>query len=228
MDQKLSWPQKLSFGMGAFGKDLVYGLVATFCMVYFTDVCRIDPVHVGIIFLAARIFDAVNDPVMGLVVDNTRSKYGKFKPWLVIGTVLNAIVLIALFLKFDLSPRGMVIYATITYILWGLTYTIMDIPYWSMIPDLGNTPEERDQVSAIPRLFASAAWMVIGATVLGAVQFLGGGSPAKGYALVALIVAVLFVVCTGITVCALPAAHAAESGKKWKRLPPDRCSESCS
>ncbi len=220
MDQKLSWPQKLSFGMGAFGKDLVYGLVATFCMVYFTDVCRIDPVHVGIIFLAARIFDAVNDPVMGLVVDNTRSKYGKFKPWLVIGTVLNAIVLIALFLKFDLSPRGMVIYATITYILWGLTYTIMDIPYWSMIPDLGNTPEERDQVSAIPRLFASAAWMVIGATVLGAVQFLGGGSPAKGYALVALIVAVLFVVCTGITVCALPAAHAAESGEKVEKTSP--------
>ncbi len=208
---KLSWPQKLSFGIGAFGKDLVYGLVATFCMVFFTDVCQIDPIVVGIIFLAARIFDAVNDPVMGLIVDNTRSKYGKFKPWLVIGTLTNAVVLTALFLKWDLSPSMMVAYAAVTYILWGLTYTIMDIPYWSMVPDLGDTPAERDQVSAIPRLFASAAWMLIGGSVIWAVKVLGGPSPARGYALVALIVAVLFILCTLVTVYFVPTTHKTEN-----------------
>lgn len=208
---KLSWPQKLSFGLGAFGKDMVYGLVTSFCMVYFTDVCRIDPISVGVIFLIARIFDAVNDPVMGLIVDNTRSRYGKFKPWLTIGTLLNAVVLVALFLKFDLSPRAMVTYAAVTYLLWGLTYTIMDIPYWSMIPDLGSTPEERDQIAAIPRLFASAAWMLIGGSVIWAVKLLGGPSPARGFALVALTVSALFVICTAVTVIAVPTSGAGES-----------------
>ena len=76
----------------------------------------------------------------------------------------------------------MIVYASITYILWGVTSTIMDIPYWAMVPDLGTTAEERDQISAIPRLFASAAWMLVGGSVVGAVKFFGGESPARGYA----------------------------------------------
>ncbi len=78
--RRLSWTMKISYGIGAFGKDLVYALVATFFMYYLTDICRISPVFVGYLFLAARIFDAVNDPVMGLVVDNTHTRWGKFRP----------------------------------------------------------------------------------------------------------------------------------------------------
>ena len=92
--EKLTWSQKLSFGAGAFGKDLVYSIVATYILVYFTDVCKINPAIVGTIFLVARIFDAINDPIMGLIVDNTHSRFGKFKPWLVIGTLTNAVVLV--------------------------------------------------------------------------------------------------------------------------------------
>lgn len=203
----LTWGEKLSFGAGAFGKDLVYALVATFIFVYFTDVCLIAPATVGVIFLIARIFDAVNDPIMGLVVDNTRSRLGKFKPWLIIGTLINALVLVFLFCHWELSPGGMIAYAAITYILWGLTYTIMDIPYWSMVPDLGSTVEERNQIAAIPRLFASAAWLAVGGSGLWLVERFGGGVPATGYFYLALLIAVLFIGGVALTVCRVPVSH---------------------
>ena len=81
------------------------------------------------------MFDAFNDPIMGVLVAKTRTRWGKFRPWLLIGTLLNAVVL---FLMFSAPPAldggGLVAYAAVIYILWGVTYTMMDIPYWSMIP----------------------------------------------------------------------------------------------
>ncbi len=205
--KKLTWGEKLSFGAGAFGKDLVYALVATFIFVYFTDVCYIAPATVGVIFLIARIFDAVNDPVMGLIVDNTRSRLGKFKPWLIIGTLVNAVVLVLLFCRWQLTPSGMIAYAAITYILWGLTYTIMDIPYWSMVPDLGSTVKERNEIAAIPRLFASTAWLLVGGCGLWTMERFGGGNPAQGYFHFAILIAVLFIGGVALTVFHVPVTH---------------------
>ena len=126
--EHLSWTTKISYGIGAFGKDLVYAIVATFFMFYLTDICKISPIFVGNLFLAARLFDAVNDPVMGLVVDNTRTRWGKFRPWILLGTILNGIVLAFLFLNPGLEGKQLLIYVAVAYFLWGLTYTLMDIP----------------------------------------------------------------------------------------------------
>lgn len=114
---------------------------------------RIDTAFVGNLFLVARVWDAFNDPMMGFVVDNTRTKWGKFRPWILIGTVLNAIVLVFMFTKpSGLEGTGMYIYFSVVYILWGMTYTVMDIPYWSMLPSLSSTKKERDSMSVIPRI----------------------------------------------------------------------------
>lgn len=87
----------------------------------------------GVILFIARIFDAFNDPIMGIIVAKTKTRWGKFRPWLFIGTLTNAIVLYLMFAAPpSLSGRGLVAYAAVTYILWGVTYTMMDIPYWSM------------------------------------------------------------------------------------------------
>lgn len=172
--RKLSWPVKISYGVGAFGKDLVYAIVATFFTFYLTDICKISPIFVGYLFLAARLFDAINDPIMGLIVDNTRSRWGRFRPWILLGTILNAIVLAFLFFNPGLSGNQQLTYVAVTYFLRGLTYTIMDIPYWSMVPALTNDEKERNTVSVIPRIFASIAWLVIGSFGLKLVKWLGG------------------------------------------------------
>ena len=96
---------KLCFGIGAFGKDAVYAIVGTYLMMYLTDYRSVAPAFVGTLFMVARIWDAFNDPFMGMVVDNTRTKWGKFRPWILIGTVMNAIVLVLLFLNNGLEGQ---------------------------------------------------------------------------------------------------------------------------
>ena len=198
--EKLSWRSKLSFGVGAFGKDLVYALVGNLFMFYLTDVRFVAPAFVGTLFMVARIWDAFNDPFMGMVVDNTRSKWGKFRPWIMIGTVLNAIVLALMFWNVDFEGNTFLAFCAVLYILWGMTYTIDDIPYWSMVPALTDDENERSQVSAIPRLFASFAWLIVGSFGLKIIDPAGGGDRKIGFAYFAMMVSVIFVVCSAITV----------------------------
>lgn len=197
----LTFKEKYSFGIGALGKDLCYAIVATYLMIYFTDVVGLAPAFVGTLFLVARLWDAVNDPAMGMIVDNTRSRFGKFRPWILIGTLINATILIFLFRKPQgLSGTSLYVYFSIMYILWGMTYTIMDIPYWSMLPSLSNTVEERNQMSVIPRIFASLGWLIVGGAGLALISLLGNGNELKGYENFALIIAGVFIITTLITV----------------------------
>ena len=199
---KLSWASKISFGIGAFGKDLVYAIVGTYLMMYLTDYRSVAPAFVGTLFMVARIWDAFNDPFMGMIVDNTRTKWGKFRPWILIGTILNAIVLSCLFLNNGLEGKAYLTWAAVFYILWGMTYTIMDIPYWSMVPALTDDENERSQISAIPRIFASCAWLVINSFGLIMVSKFGGGNDVKGFSILAIGISVIFIITELITVIA--------------------------
>ena len=134
-----------------------------------------------------------------MIVDNTRSRFGKFRPWIFIGTILNAVVIVFLFRKPDLEGLPLYAYFSIMYILWGMTYTIMDIPYWSMIPSLTSSKEEREQVSVIPRIFASTAWLIVGTFGLSIISKLGNGDTIKGYSVFAIVVAIVFIISTMIT-----------------------------
>ncbi|WP_417543015.1 melibiose:sodium transporter MelB [Methylophaga thalassica] len=193
MSDKITLQTKISYGVGALGKDFACAPIYIFLMFYFTDVAGLSAAFVGTIFLAARIIDAITDPMMGVVVDNTRSRFGKFRPWIVIGTLLNAVVLVGLFSTHLFEGTALYVYAAAAYILWGLTYTIMDIPYWSMIPALSSSREEREKLVVWPRLFASLAWFITGTYGLHIVGELGNGNQGDGFFNVAVLIAVLFV-----------------------------------
>ena len=139
---KLSAGRKLCFGVGALGKDLCYAMISTFLMIYLTDTVGLAPLFVGNLFLVARVWDAVNDPMMGFMVDNTRTRWGKFRPWILIGTLLNSAIMIFMFRSPDLEGIALYAYFSVMYILWGMTYTVMDIPYWSMLPSLSSTQQQ--------------------------------------------------------------------------------------
>ena len=196
---KLTFREKYSYGIGALGKDLAYAIVSTYLMVYFTDAVGLNPAFVGTLFLVARLWDAVNDPAMGMIVDNTRSKFGKFRPWIFIGTVLNAVVIVFLFRKPDLEGLPLYAYFSIMYILWGMTYTIMDIPYWSMIPTLATTKEDREKISVVPRIFASLGGLTVTTFGIALVNKLGNGNQIKGFEYFALGIVIIFIISTIVT-----------------------------
>ncbi len=203
--KKVSAREKYCFGIGAIGKDAICNMVGVFLMVYFTDTLYIAPAFVGVLFFVARIWDAVNDPMMGMIVDNTHTKYGKFRIWLVIGTLINSVAFVFLFYSFHLQGTALYIYVSVMYILYGMTYTIMDVPYWSWLPNLTNDPHEREKVSVIPRFFASLAGFSVatfGLYVITGLNKMNGKEEyaETGYTLFAVIIAVIFLVTIGITV----------------------------
>lgn len=206
---KLSFKEKASYGLGAVGKDMVYMLSASYILYYYQDILGVEAYIMGIILMAARVFDAFNDPIMGVLVAKTKTKYGKFRPWLLIGTVLNAIVLYFMFAAPPaLNGSGLVAYAAFTYILWGVTYTMMDIPFWSMIPAFTQGGKERESLSTLARSCAGVGSALITVITVMSVQALGKMSGAtdpntielNGFKLFALIIAIIFVLAT-LTTC---------------------------
>lgn len=210
MDEKirLGGREKFAYGIGAAGKDMVYMLSASYVLYYYQDIMGVSAVAMGIILFIARIFDAFNDPIMGIIVAKTKTKWGKFRPWLFVGTLTNAIIL---YLMFSAPPTlnggGLVAYAAATYILWGVTYTMMDIPYWSMIPAFTKSGKERENLSALARSCAGVGSAIISIITVLSVSALGnlaGGTSAVeierlGYKYFALVIAILFVVFISIT-----------------------------
>lgn len=204
---KLTAKEKISYGLGAVGKDMVYMLSASYILYYYQDILGVNAIAMGAILFAARIFDAFNDPIMGVLVAKTKTRWGKFRPWLFFGTLLNAIVLFIMFsAPPSLNGSGLVAYAAVTYILWGVTYTMMDIPYWSMVPAFTEGGKEREGLSALARSCAGVGSASISIITVLAVSTLGNlfadnaaDVERVGYKYFSLVVAVLFVLFIAIT-----------------------------
>ena len=177
---KLGFKEKFAYGIGAVGKDMVYMLSASYILYYYQDIMGVSAWVMGIILLIARVFDAFNDPLMGVLVAKTKTKFGKFRPWLFIGTLTNAVVLFFMFAAPPtLNAKGMIAYAAVFYILWGVTYTMMDIPYWSMVPAFTESGKERENMSALGRSCAGVGSAIITIVTVLAVAAIGNFALSK-------------------------------------------------
>ena len=191
---RLSKREKASYGMAAVGKDMVYMLSATYVLYYYQDILGVSAIAMGIILMVARVFDAFNDPIMGVIVAKTRTRFGKFRPWLMIGTITNAVILFAMYAAPpSMDGSGLVAYAAISYILWGMTYTMMDIPFWSMIPAFTDGGKERENLTTLARSCAGVGSALITIITMKCVLTLGAGDERVGFKLFALIIAIIFI-----------------------------------
>ena len=194
-DLKLRKKNLIMFPLGTVGRDMVYYLFTSCIMTFvlFTrSLTNSQFAAITAIVVAARIFDALNDPIMGNIIERTRTRWGKFKPWLVIG-ILSTSVVVYLAFNTDLQGWSFVWFFGIIYFMYSITYTMHDISYWGMVPALSSDANARNQFTARATLFAGIGGTV--ANVLIPMFTVGdmaiGGSTTTAYGIIALIVCIL-------------------------------------
>ena len=183
------------YPLGTVGRDMVYTMFTSFIYLYVLYTKKLTDaqvVAITMIMVAARIFDAFNDPIMGNIIERTRTKWGKFKPWLLVGSISTSIVL---FLAFNTKLTGwsFVTFFGVIYFMYSITYTMNDISYWGMVPAVSRTSDSRNQFTARATLFAGVgatlAGLMIPMFTAGKLQL--GGNASSAYGIIALIVAIL-------------------------------------
>lgn len=194
-EQRLRKRNMLMFPLGTVGRDMVYCLVTNFLLTYILFTKGLTAAQLGAvtaIMVAARVFDALNDPVMGNIIENTRSKWGKFKPWLLIGILLTSVVV---YMVFSTNLRGWSFIALfgVFYFSFSIAYTMHDISYWGMVPALGSDAGARDQFASRATLFAGIGGTL--ASILIPMLTTGenaiGGNAGTAYSIIALIIGIL-------------------------------------
>lgn len=194
-EKKLLKKNLLMFPLGTVGRDMVYNLFAsqllTFVLFtrYLTDA---QLAAITTIMIAARVFDAFNDPIMGFIIENTHTRWGKFKPWLVIGILLTSVVTFAMF-NSGLGGWGFVWFFGAMYFMYSIAYTMHDISYWGMIPALSSDPDARNQFTSRATLFAgiggTLASILIPMLTAGSMAL--GGNTITAYGIIAAIISVI-------------------------------------
>ena len=183
------------FPLGTVGRDMVYNLVTNFLLTYILFTKGLSAAQLGAItaiMVAARVFDALNDPIMGNIIEMTHTKWGKFKPWLLIGIVLTSGVVSMVFCS-DLKGWDFVILFGVFYFAYSIAYTMHDISYWGMVPALSSDASARDQITSRATLFAgiggTSASILIPMLTTGATAI--GGSANVAYKVVAVAISIL-------------------------------------
>ena len=189
---------KYFFGLGTVGRDMFYSVISMYLIWFLTEILDLSDqmlAWTGGILTFMRIFDALNDPIMGLIVDNTKSRWGKFKPWILVGALTSAIFMVLLFTDLGLSPVGYIIFFTIFYLSWDITYGLNDIAYWSMMPSLSLNQKEREKIGAFARICANIGLFVVVVGILPITNAMGDalGSMEQAWFIFALVIALLMV-----------------------------------
>jgi melibiose permease/lactose/raffinose/galactose permease len=199
LEKKIYKRNKWAYSVSGIGRDMMYVLVASFLMTYIQfsglGLTQGQFSAIGIILVIGRIWDGINDPIMGSIVENTKSKYGKFKPWILIGAVLTSI---SVLLMFNLRPSGtaFVIFFAVMYFVWEIAWTLNDIPYWSLLPNLSRTKEKRDQIASMVVVFSAVGAFLANAIV----QLFTVGNAVQGYRVISISFVLFFLLCTALTV----------------------------
>lgn len=188
--------EKIAYACGDTASVLYYRSFAMFLMIFYTDVFGITAAQVSLMFLVTRFWDAINDPLMGMIVDRTNTRHGKFRPWLRWMIIPLAISSVLLFTVPDFSDQGKLIYVWITYILTGMLYTAINIPYGALMGVMSPRSEDRTTLSTFRFYGAYAGDLIVKGSMIWFIAFFGRGNEAVGYqhsmALYALLASILF------------------------------------
>ena len=174
---KISIKEKLGYALGDGAANIAWRGVATFLFIFYTDVYGLNPAAVGLLMLVARSSDGISDVLMGVAGDRTKTKYGKFRPWILFTAIPLGVILSLLFTAPNLSPTGKVIYAYFTYILFTLIYTANNIPYGALMAVMTDDDKERTSIGSYRMVGAFAGGMLVQGALLFLVAHFGNIDP---------------------------------------------------
>ncbi len=191
--KKLPLISKVGYLFGDFGSQFCWTFIGSYLSVFYTDIVGLAPVVVTTIFLIARIWDAINDPMMGAIAERTHTKWGRFRPYMAFGAPILAIFSTIVFVNPNFSTNGKIAFAVITYILAGMLYTMVNIPYGALAGVMTSDVEERSSLAAFRMLGMNMGMLIINAVAMPLIlHFSKSDTPvAKGYTYTALVFAIV-------------------------------------
>lgn len=204
MEKNYDKRNRLCFGLGTIGRDMFYTMVSMFLMTYITEVLIVPDQTLMMltgVLTALRIFDAFNDPVMGVLVDNTRSRFGKFKPGMVIGALVGAACMLLMFFDIGLTGARYAVVFALCYLLWDIFYGLNDIAYWSMLPALSTDQTQREKIGSFARICANIGMFAVVVGILPVTNAIaqGTGNLKQAWFIFALVVVALMLGFQAIT-----------------------------
>ena len=187
---------KIAYGFGDVGCNFSWMFVSNFLMIFYTDVFGISMAAVSALMLFSRFWDAINDPIVGGLTDKTHTRWGRYRPWLLIAAPITAILLVLSFWAHpDWSNTAKIIYMVITYCLLVLGYTCVNIPYGTLCGAMTQDIDERAKINTSRSVSAMIAIGIINIVTVPLISKLGSSSAKNGYLLVAIIYGCIFAAC---------------------------------
>ncbi|MCL2718218.1 MAG: glycoside-pentoside-hexuronide (GPH):cation symporter [Lachnospiraceae bacterium] len=204
MEKNYERQNRYCFGLGTVGRDMFYSMVSMYLLFYITDVLIVSDstlLLMTTVLTGLRIFDAVNDPIMGIIVDNTHSRFGKFKPGILIGAIVGSGAMLLMFTDLGLSGAGYVVVFAVCYLLWDIFYGLNDIAYWSMLPALSTDQKQREKIGSFARICANIGLFAVVVGIIPLTNALGeaAGSLKQGWFYFAIIIIALMLGFQAIT-----------------------------
>lgn len=191
--KQTTWGQRIGYGLSDTASNLTFQMVNTFLLIFYVNVMGLDPIACGTLFLVARIWDAINDPIMGIVVDKTNTKWGKARPYFLWMAIPYGVIAVLMFTVPNLSEAGKLIWVYVTYIAFGMIYTAINIPVTAILPRLTDDNQERQEVTSVRMTFAMFGMLASSMIAPMMIQKIGGDNVAKGYQYTMIIFAVIAV-----------------------------------
>ena len=193
---------KWCYTTGCIGRDLTYTLVSLFFLTYiqYTNLLNTKQFLVlSVIIVLCRVWDAVNDPMMGTIISNTKTRFGKYRPWVLIGAIVNCVFLVLMFTaRVEVNDANIdklgwwnVVILGLSYLFWGMSFTMNDVSFWSILPTLAKEKKERDNLTTMLAVFASVGAFAAG----GLVPILTPGNMIVAYRIISIVFAIVFLGC---------------------------------
>ncbi len=197
--QKLSFREKVGYGFGDLASVLYWQTITAYLLYFYTDVFGITAAAAGTMILVSRLWDGINDPMMGMIADRTNTRWGKFRPYLIWMSIPLAVIGVLTFSTPDLGYTGKLIYAYVTFILLMMAYTAINIPYSSLLGVITPDPIERTSVSSYKYVCAYLAGTIISFLALPMARYFGKGNEAAGWRITMIFVGIAAVILFTIT-----------------------------